>query len=45
MLAGHDDIRVVVRANTPLIVVPVGNLAPSAVGLRVRDLIQDAQVH
>ena len=42
MLAGDDDIRVVVRPNTPLIVVPVGDLAPSAVGLWVRDLIQDA---
>lgn len=45
VLTGHDDIRVIVRANTPLIVVPVGNLAPSTVGLRVRDLIKDTQVH
>lgn len=45
VLTGHDDIRVIVRANTPLIVVPVGDLAPSTVGLGVRDLIQDAQVH
>ena len=45
MLTGHDYIRVIVWANTPLIVVPIGNLATTTVSLRVRDLIQDTHVH